>query len=203
MSVSPGEVLKAVCDFVSASGLHFQNSWHFQHTGNVDMSDTEALNEIVDFVGDIYDQLADQVATTLDDPEVYVDKVAYVDDEWVTISSLGNDTANTTPANTSDVLPLQAAACLVGLTERPKSKGRKFLIPFGEDQQIGGSWVAGCQADLAGALLTYLSDRVVGSGKILTPGVASSVTGTFLPFLSGLVNFIVFTQRRRVAGYGI
>jgi hypothetical protein len=74
---------------------------------------------------------------------------------------------------------------------------------FTENEQAGGGLISGAQTALGNALTDALASVTISSGNDLVPGVPSTVTGTFLPFLNGFVKAVIGTQRRRRQGYGI
>lgn len=82
--------------------------------------------------------------------------------------------------------------------------GRKYVPGFTEDQQLSGNWQAGVVAVgvlLLVALATTVTESV--SGGVLVPGVPSSKTEEFEPFLTtGFTTIIPAYQRRRKPGVG-
>lgn len=202
MAVENGEVLQAVIDYITSDGVHIQQKLGYIAQFAAPQSEVAVLAAIASAVSAMMDAVAGCIHTSLEDPDVYVDVIEWVADHWEVVRNVGEVIAGTTPTNISQILPYQNAAVLVGRTARPRSRGRKFLPPFGEDCQDASVWTAAVLADLADALLIYLADIAVSVNNDLSPGVPSTVTGTFLPFTGGLVNDYVRTQRRRVPGVG-
>lgn len=203
MTVSNGDVIQAVVDFITSGGNHFQNKFTWMAEFGEDRTDVQVVSAIVSWAGDFYDEMAAEILPDIDDPDVYVDKVEWETDHWEVTEEIGEGIAGTTFTNGSESLPHQCAACLVGKTDRPRSRGRKFMPPFGEDRQAGGVFIGATLTALAAALVEYLAPVSVFGVDTLEPGVASKVTGTFLPFVAGLVTDYARTQRRRTPGYGV
>jgi hypothetical protein len=203
MSINDGDILWHVTEFVLAGGQIEQNKFTWRWTGT---SHPEAgvVSALISWTEDFYELMAPCMPSSIDSVNVNVDRVEWnaVDEVWEVVQNVGFGVGSLTLTGTDDTLPLQCCPCLVGNTERPRSKGRKFLPLWNEITQNASVIAAGFLDELAAALAEYLATHIVETGKALTPGVASTVTGTFLPFISGLVNAFVFTQRRRNLGYG-
>lgn len=198
-----GEIVQIVVDFSNALGNHFQNKFVYLADFATSQPDSQALTAIGNHFGGMYDEVASWIHTSLDDPDVFVDVIEWVVDHWEVVRTVGSLILGTTFTGTADVLPFMDAAVAVARTARPRSRGRKFLPPFGEDAQVGTGLVAACKADLADWVSDYIDNLNVGTQSDLEPGVASVVTGTFLPFVNGFYDDLIGTQRRRRPGYGI
>lgn len=74
------------------------------------------------------------------------------------------------------------AASLFANTDRPKSRGRKFIPGIPENATDGGLFVAATLGDLAVLLVKYFTAFEATNGVELVPGVISTVTNTFLEF---------------------
>lgn len=203
MTVENGEVVQAVVDFVADDGTHFQNKFTWECEFASGQTEANVLGEMLDSLGILYDQLAAEIPVELDDPDVFADVIEWVTDHWEVVRNIGEGVAGTSFSQAGDILPFQTSGVLVGRTERPRSRGRKFLPPFGEDRQASSVFISATLTALANALTQYLVTREISSGNDLIPGVASVVTGTFLPFVGGLVSDYVRTQRRRTPTLGI
>lgn len=203
MTVSNGDVIQAVVDFVTGDDAHFQNKWVWVAEFLTDQTDAAVLAAILSHLGDLYDLLTDELPAAIDDPECAVDVVEYDVDSWEVAQRVGEGVIGTTLTGSADVLPYPNSAYMYARTARPRSSGRKFFPPFGEDQQAGGYLIASATTAMAAALTEWLTDIAVTANNDLVPGVASTVTGTFLPFQNGFVRSLMGTQRRRRQGYGI
>jgi hypothetical protein len=202
MSISDGDIIQAIVDFVPSTGDHFLNKfvWLAQLATAVDEGNFITFANAV--LSALYNELAAELNSEIEDPDVTYDKLEWVTDDWEVSDNIGESALSTTFTNTSEFLPFQTAAVMSGRTPRPRSRGRKFLPPFGEDQAVGGVLISGAISDLSDALADYIDDMDMGSGNSFIPGVASTVTQGFLPFVGGIASDILGTQRRRRKGIG-
>jgi hypothetical protein len=203
MAVENDAVLQGVVDFVSPGGYHVQNKFSWLCQFSSAQVEGVVVAAIVGQLEMLYDEIASRTTNAWDDPTVYVDEIKWIDGQWEVVANIGDDVVDTFFSNTSELLPLQTAPYMVARTARPRSRGRKWLPPFGEDQATSGVLLAGALTAIGNALVYYLGDIVITGGNTMTPGVPSTVTGTFLPFTTGLYGAIVGTQRRRRQGFGI
>lgn len=202
MTVSDGDVIKAVASFVEPTAGAQQNAWHWIAQFASDQTDAAVLAAIISALGDIYDEFAAHIDADMDDPDIAVDVVEWQTDEWVTVARVGEGVAGTNFAAAGENLPPQCAPYFVMRTSRPRSNGRKFMPVIDEGAQNGG-WLTSAAATALGNTLTEaLTDITISAGNDLVPGVASTVTGTFLPFLNGFISGVLGTQRRRKYGIG-
>lgn len=204
MALVDEDVIQQVIDFVDLAGSHFQNkfTWKYDGTGYPDASTIASLDS---WAEDFYETMAAQLKSTFVAFTSAYDVIEWnaVDSIWEVVRNIGQGSGAPTFTNATERLPLQCAPCLVGFTEKPKSRGRKFIPHFCEDQQSASVVVAGAMTALAAALVEYLSGHIMATGHSVAPGVASTKWEIFLPFVTGLVANNVFTQRRRTKGRGI
>jgi len=134
-----------------------------------------------------------------------VDEVEWnaTDSFWEVVRQVGFFTPGITYTNGVDPLPNQVAAIATFPTFRPKSRGRKFLPPFGEDQQDAGILNSTALTALANWATDALADVVVSSGNELLTGVPREAADVFLTLASYVVTDILGTQRRRKPGVGV
>lgn len=203
MTVDNNDVIQVVADWVLPGGQHQQNKFIFLAQLASGQTEAAVMTALSTALAALYDELSAEIPSTLQDPVLACDKLAWVTDHWEVSANIGETSCSTTSTNGSDYLPLPVAAYLVGRTARPRSRGRKFMPSFGEDRQAGSGLIAAAQTALGNALLDYLSDITISPGNTLVPGIASTVTGTFLPFVSGIAASILGTQRRRHPSRGI
>jgi hypothetical protein len=187
---------------VSGIGI-MQNKFTWQWSGN-EHPDSGVISALTSWGEDFYELAANLCAAGTRDLNVYVDQLEY-DEEleaWYILRNIGTAVGSVTFTDESDVLPAQACPCLVAFTGKPKSRGRKFLPLWCEDTQNLSIIAVTAQDELAAMLAEYISTHIVETGKALVPGVTSDKWGEFLPFLGGLVNAVIYTQRRRNVGVG-
>lgn len=203
MTINNGDILQAVVDFVSAGGLHEQNKFSFLAQLASGQSEAVVALAIASALEALYDNLNADVSTVWNDPEVYIDKVEWVTDHWEVTENVAETALDTSFNNATEPSPLHAPAYFVGRTARPRSRGRKWMPSFCEDRMGSGALIGAAITDLTAAAADYIDTIDMGGGNSLVPGVPSTVTGTFLPFVGAIVGTIVGSQRRRRQGYGI
>lgn len=203
MSVSDGDIIQQVIEFVQPSGDLVQNKFTWEYSG-AGYSDENIIGGLDSWAEDFYELLDDQIVSAVTSFTSEYDLIEWNStlEVWEIARNIGQGSGNVTMVNASELLPYQCAACLVGFTSKPKSRGRKFLGLFGEDQQVNSTFGSAAVTALAAALAEYITMHILATNHDVYPGVASKKWGIFLPFLSGAVQNIVFTQRRRTRGRG-
>jgi len=204
MALVDEDVISQVIDFVDGAGNHFQNkfTWKYDGTG---YPDGDVIGSMDGWAEDFYELMDDQLVDAITAFTSAYDVIEWdpVGEVWEVVRNIGMGSGNVTFTNISHLLPFQCAPCLVGFTTKPKSRGRKFIPLFCEDQQQASTLEAAAVTALAAALASYLSGHIIATGHAVAPGVASTKWEIFLPFVSGLVANNIFTQRRRTKGRGI
>jgi hypothetical protein len=203
MTIGDGEIVQAVVDFVSPGGLHQQNRFTYKCQFATGQSEATVVQTLNSELLELYGHVEDEIGASWSDPYLYVDEIYWDGQKWEVSANVGESQINITFLNADELLPLQTCAYLVGRTTKPRSRGRKWLPSFGEDQAGSGALVQQALSDLADAGAQYINTLDIGGGNSLVPGVASVRWGIFLPFTGCLVGTIVGTQRRRRQGYGI
>lgn len=102
--------------------------------------------------------------------------------------------------NTSDALPNQMAAVVVGVTAS-RRRGKKFIYGICESDQVGGVLSSNAQYKLSLFAGVYKAGITVGGVSALA-GVCKPDGTNFLEFGNARVNTILGTQRRRKQGVG-
>lgn len=205
MSVSDNQVLKAVLELVYPNGQIAQNVFWFLTEFAATQQTQDVLDAIETYMEDFYTPITDYIKANLTDNPGDVSRMLWNDtlDKWEVAEDLGQVTPAVPHTSNQQLLPHQVAPYVVGNTERPKSRGRKFLIGLTEDATEGGTLVPLAATALGLVLNYYLADELISAGNELIVGVASTVTGQFLPFTDGEAVDVVGTQRRRRLGVGI
>lgn len=202
MTVSNGDIVQVVVDFTLPAGHHIQNKLVFEADFGADQTDVAVIAALNTYIGNLYDNMAGLFVNSLDDPDIFVDLIEWSIDHWETVQRIGEGIAGTNFNNGSETLPLQCACVGVRRTSKPRSRGRVFIPPFGEDTQQAGILTGPTMADVTDFLDDLLTACVVVVGSELLGGVASDKWGIFLPALNAFANDLVRTQRRRVPGVG-
>lgn len=204
MTVYNGDILKVVVEVVLGDFTITQNVHYFHAVTSTDHLDSVILGVIETWIETAYGELSGALCDDYAIGDSTVHKIEWNStlSKWEITYYLGLFTPTWTMVNTSEPLPNQVSAFATFNTARPQSRGRKFIMPFGEDQQAATILVAG-----AVTLMTNFADDVLdtislGAGGDLYPGIVRSTTGDFLSFQSATITDVLGTQRRRRPGVG-
>ncbi len=205
MAVQDGDVIKAVLEFVLADGVIVQNILHWIAEFLAPQTEVDVLSAAEQYAEDLYSEVDQYVDSNVVVNPMTVHEIAWdeTDGEWQTDRLIGTTVPSITFTGATDPLPNQTSAVLIGNTARPKSRGRKFLLPFLDNASDGSLWVSAVMTALGLALNHFLADETVTASNVLSPGVPRTSEDLFLPFGTGVVNSVVGTQRRRTPGRGI
>lgn len=107
-----------------------------------------------------------------------------------------------TGARTGEPLPNVVSIVLLGVAAGVRHVGRKFFGGLDEASTIGNVIASGEVAHIATALLAYITPATGLGAGLLQPGVVDK-TGTFHPFIGGIVSSLLGSMRRRKPGIGI
>lgn len=109
--------------------------------------------------------------------------------------------AKTSGTSTTDPLPPQVSACILGNTAVARSQGRKFLPSFTEGFSSGGRLSSTAMANIAD-FAAFLLAEVIGVDFFLTAGNWNPVLERFADWLGVTLSDIFKTQRRRTISRG-
>lgn len=206
MAVNDGEVVKGVAELVLDDGTITQNVFYFQADFTSEsLPNQDVLDAVESYIEDIYTAVLAHIDPAVTWNPAPCDVVTWDETEeiWEVTKNLGNASPSVTFTGTTDPAPNQIAPVLVANTNRPKTRGRKFIIGFDEGSMAGSELTSSAMTGLGNALNHYLADETIAAGDDLIVGVPSTVDGVFRPFTDGVANDIVGTQRRRKPGIGI
>lgn len=204
MSVVDDTVLRAVLELAFDDGNIMQNVFWFLTQFVANQDDNVVAGAVEDWLDTILQPLDEWMSDTLSINQTELNEMVWDEEEevWEVDRFVGTLDPTATFAETNELLPYQNAAVLVANTGRPKSRGRKSFGGLTEIAQDAGILVPSLLTNMATALNWYLSDETISAGNELISGVASTVTGLFLPFTDGIVNDVMGSQRRRKPGVG-
>lgn len=204
MPVSDGEFLRLAINGSLDDGTKVMNrkTWLCQFT--TQQTDAAVLNALETWVETLYAFVASQIDGDAALEQCNVDVIEWnaVDSIWEVARNVGVFTPTDTFANASDPLPNQCAAFVIGNTTRPKTKGRLFLFPFGEDTQDHGILGAGALTALGNFATQYITDQTIGAGNVLISGIVREFVNFWYSFQSVVYDDVIGTQRRRRFGVG-
>lgn len=203
MTISSGDIITQVVTFGWGTGDEWQNKFTWKYSGS-DYPDGNLIGALDAWAEDFYELAAAYLASYITSFTSEYNKITWnaTSEEWEVSYNIGTGSGSVTFTDTNEILPFQVCPTLVGFTARPKTRGRKSPAAWCEDAQSSSQWETAVETILTSMLAEYIAKFIVETGKDLDPGVASTVTGVFYPFLAGMVKDIVFTQRRRTKGRG-
>lgn len=204
MSVSHGDILHMVIEGKLADGSIWQNRHRWQVDAPAGLTDAVVLNAAKTFTENLYAYIASQVPGTAALQDGSVDVIAWnpTDSKWEIIQNVGLFSPLDTFANASDELPNQCSAFVIGNTSRPKSKGRMFAPPFGEDTQDHGILTSTALTAMGLYAAQYIINQAVGSDWLMG-GIVREAVNQWLGFQSVTYGDVIGTQRRRRLGVGV
>lgn len=205
MAVADGEVIKAALEFVLADDTIVQNVFKFIAKFTGTETGSAVVSAIETYVEDLYTPLLANIDSnvTVNPMECDVVKWSAALGKWIVDRSLPVGSPSITFTGPADPLPNQCAGVLVANTLRPKTRGRKFLVPFTEAAIAGSDINSTLLALLATSLAHYIADETVAGANLLSPGVWREGVEDFQEFTDGVVKTTIGTQRRRSRGIGI
>lgn len=204
MAILDGDILRVSANFQLGDGTEFQNIYHMIRDGTDPFGDAAHVDAIEAKVEAMYATIVGQVTNDVTPQLCFVDRVEFneIVDEWRVVENIGTFTPTFVPSNVNDAIPYQGAPYLVFKTQRPKSVGKKFLFPVGEDQQADTILSGPALTALAAFGVQVLAAIEVGGDVTLTFGIVRTGIQTFLNFLVAVVNDVIGSQKRRRPGVG-
>lgn len=198
------EMLQVVFRWKGWSSWDFLNVYHFICDAAGSFTDAQLETALETWADTVYDSLQTHIISDVDVYDIKADRVVWdavklqpkITESilWVTWTS------SFPPSGAGEALPTQCAANINLRTERPKTRGRKFIPVFREDDSTsGGNLAAGALADLLLAGAAMLIGFSAGT-VTFAPGVMSQYSGTeanFFRYLTATVTPNICTQRRR------
>lgn len=196
MTVNLNDVIRVTVKSSLPNGSSILNVYHLKKIGGGDLSESDALVDIINWVELLNEQLDDVQVTTLTYDSV--DAYNVTQDRPVSSGAL---TGGGTLA--ADPLPPGVAALISTDTGQKRGVGRKYIAGISEALTTGGEFIAGALVDLAG--YADLLTEVYNSGTTdadWQAGIYKKLGAQFHPFIGWLVSAIPAYQRRRKPGVG-
>lgn len=205
MTVNNGDILKLTFEVTLNDGTIAQNVYHLEARFAAGQSDATVRNEVESWIEAAYSELSPDHVSTITQGLCQLDEIQWnaTKSQWEVVRNVGTFTPTIGYNNAGEALPNMSVGFVTFNTSRPKSRGRKFLFPFGEAQQAGTYLVGATvtnMVDFAGRILTAV---VIGPGNTLVYGIVRATVEQFLEALVGVVTNVMGTQRRRRPGVGV
>lgn len=172
------EYLKVVAEYTVQGSSVPNNVFFFQLPDGE--SDEKILSAVDEWIADEWIEEWATIASTL--AELTQVTVSKVDLFLQVTEALGTSVIQETGGSLQTTLSAAVSACIYAGTERPKSRGRKFIPGLSEEFITNGLLTPGVLGDLAVLLLAYYTPWTSTQGLLMIPGVISTVTNTFLAF---------------------
>lgn len=203
MTIVSGDILRCVASMLWDDGNVVQNVFNCEVSGGGSpFDDDDVIDDIEDWMDDMYANLTIFVNEDLDGNTIHTYKYDSGDDDW---DEVGSSVWNWLPSAAGDQLPRGVAGLARLWTSDPDVQGKKYLPGFAETDLVDGLY----SGALLVAILLFAADwytPFVGaaSGATFTPGVWSVVGSVFRAAVEHYAaSAIPAYQRRRKRGVGI
>lgn len=182
---------------------------HFEVQAAVTRTDAQIKADMEAYFQPIYGTLAGQISSSAHEYDMKIDIVTWdagtAKEVIQSNQYLGPFALTNPPVGAGETLPLQDASVITLRTQRPKSRGRKFIPALVESVSgEGGVLASGAVGNHVTAAANMLLPLVIGA-TTAEHGILShapQAAGIFLTFLSSAVSGRICTQRRRRVGVG-
>lgn len=200
MTVSIGEIIRAVISYNIANGSVAQNVFTFELQDDA-VDEEQMLADMLTWFEDTWatdwDGIADVGAV------IFLLEVDVLNGDGTVNRNIGDEGMNWPGIQVGDILPAATAGYIQLDSERTGSLGRKFIPGISELLCDEGVWNSTCMATLAFLLLDILEIITVDTTGSLVPGILSRVTSSFQEFTgSGYTVNVPAYQRRRKPNVG-
>ena len=204
MTVENGDILRAVAEFEYPDGTIAQNVYHYLAQLTAPWDDVLTMSEITKHLETMYTLLENDISQNLIVHPLTFYKLIWdsATGSWEIAENLGQMVLDVTFLGLDDPFPNQVAGVVTAATNRPKSRGRKFVPGLMDASADGSDLVSSAVAALTAFAVDYITDVVAGFDGQFVSGVVRTAVEEFLPFVMAQVNSVVGTQRRRKPGVG-
>ncbi len=172
-----------------------------QEGGNA--PDQDVLEDIDQRLGSIWTPVQDDIVAGLSFIGAEVDnltqqtKVGFASDYAAALGTGGEN---------GDPLPAQVTLLVLGITQKLRTQGRKYLPTYGEPSTLGGIWVPAVLTNADAFAVQWTGFFAGNSGNSYRAGVVSlsagGIPGDFNGFINHKVVPIPRTQKSRYIGEG-
>lgn len=204
MAVNNGDVLKVVMEVLLGDGSIAQNVYYFIAELLAQLGDATVTGLIETWIESAYGELTNELVNDISQRLCTVQKIEFdaTEQEWLVTENIGTFTPTIVYGNANEALPNMVCAVATFLTFRPKTRGRKFLFPFGENDQDAGYLTSTALANMADYADAILDTITYSPGNDLEPGVPRAGVDNFRKLTGAVVTNVLGTQRRRRPGVG-
>lgn len=107
-----------------------------------------------------------------------------------------------TGSSGADRLPTQVAVLAWGRTQKSRVQIRKYMGPFTENNQVGGSWDGAIQSAMASVMSVHIGTQTMTNGLQLKGVAYNRTAGTYEYAVGATATTNPVVQRRRRRGRG-
>lgn len=203
MTIQDGEILRVVASMLWGDGNVNQNVFNcIVSGGSPPFTDDDVIEDMEDWLDNMYQNITNQTHTNLEGNEVIVYKYDSVDDDW---DEVGSDAWVWNPSGAGDELPRAVAALVRLWTVDPDVQGKKYLPATIESILTNGLWTAGAITNFLAFAADWWQPFVgATSGATFTPGIWSVVNTAFFAAIDHIATTTIPAyQRRRKRNIGI
>lgn len=204
MAVNPADKLKTIVEHELWDGTIVQNVYHHRVVAIAPWADATVVTAIKGWIDGAYNFWEGHCEQNVIPKLSTVDKVEWDGSKWAVTYNVGVFTPGFVPTVTWEPTPNQYSPFIVFQTERPKTKGKKFLFGLCEDENDGSvlaSAVVTALVSLAGDILTDVPLSL--PLEYLVSGVPRKAVNDWYDFIAAVVTNIGGSQRRRRPGVGV
>lgn len=204
MPVDPGDFIKVTYEVTLHDGSIAQNVHYFRAVLLTQLPNVQALIGIELWIEAAYGNLSGSLPATTTQNLCTAQIIEWSASlgRWEVTELIGYFTPTISMVNAADELPNQSSAFATFTTARPKSRGRKFVVPFGEDTQDGTYLTAAALSDMVDFADDVLENIVFDVLEYFVPGVPREAVNLFLDFTGAVITNVLGSQRRRRPGVG-
>lgn len=203
MTIVLNDILRCTIEMSLGDGSIVQNIFHHQRKGIGIISDASHIVNYENWAEAMYAEIAGMIKNDVVMGLASLDLVEFVAGKWTVTGHIGVFTPTFTPTGVGDMLPNQSSAFVTFPTARPKTVGRKFLLPFEEAWQAGSFLVAGAVTDVVAWADDAVNNITIAAPlDYMVPGVPRTGLDQWEPFTLAVVTNLLGSQRRRRPGEG-
>lgn len=201
MTIVNYDIIRTTCRFKNTESGDVVNVYHYMAGPGVSESDEDVMDAIETQLSAQYAEIATRLSNDNVPYDVRHDVVVWEYGKETVERTMGTRTWTLTnpPSSSGESLPQMDAAIVNFRTLLPKTFGRKYLPPMGEETQAGGIMGSATLTAVAAFAAECLLSITMTSGS-LVPGVVSykeTLYDHFESIIAAVVSDVLGSQRRR------
>lgn len=205
MTVQDGDFIRLLMNWTLDDGTLCQNKFDFVAQFVSPEADSIVVDDIETWVEGAYGNLSSYLLNSMTQDLCLVEELEWseVEGEWVKVRDVGSFTPTIAFNDANEGLPNQSSAFVTYNTARPRTRGRTFLPPFGEDAQ-DSSFLTGA---VVSALVLFAADAIdtidIDLLEKLVRVVLRTAVHDYRGLTAAVVTNVLGSQRRRRPGVGV